>query len=169
MLGGFPHELGASLFLETQHGLKTGDAPEIDLVAAGALNTLVLRQIREGRVLAAHDISEGGLLVTLSEMLFGEKAFGAEVDLDLRSGAERLDALLFGESQNRVVLAVPDDAVDVVVEDANDAGVAVDVIGRVTDTPFFNLKIRGNQVFGADTESLRTTWDNAIPEYMSQI
>jgi len=169
LLGGFPYELGASFYLETQHGLKTGDAPEIDLNFAGALNDFVLAQISAGRVRAAHDISEGGLLVTLSEMLFGKKAFGAEVDLTLRSGASRLDTLLFGESQNRVVLAVPGDVVESVVEAANDADVPVDIIGKVTTAPIFDLRISGKQVFQTEVETLLALWDNAIPEYMSRI
>jgi phosphoribosylformylglycinamidine (FGAM) synthase-like enzyme len=102
-------------------------------------------------------------------MLFGKKTFGAEVDLTLRSGASRLDALLFGESQNRVVLAVPGNVVESVVESANDAGVPVDIIGKVTTAPIFDLRISGKEVFQTEVEMLRALWDNAIPEYMSRI
>ena len=102
-------------------------------------------------------------------MLFGEKTFGAILDLNLRSGVERLDALLFGESQNRLVLAIPDNAVDFVVEAANDAGVPVDIIGKVIESPLFDLSIHGKAVFQTDTVKLRTIWDETIPEYMSRI
>jgi len=168
LLGGFPHELGASLYLQTQHGLKTGDAPDIDLDAASRLYGLVLAQIRGGKVVAAHDISEGGLMVTVAEMLFGETTTGATLDLDLRSGADRLDALLFGESQNRIVLAVPASEADAVTEAANDAGVPVDRLGTTTEEPVFGLSIGGKPVFNVDTAELRSAWDDAIPQYMSR-
>ena len=102
-------------------------------------------------------------------MLFGKKTFGAELNLNLRSGAERLDALLFGESQNRVVLAVPSDVVESVVEAANDASVPVDILGEVTTAPIFDLRISGKQIFQTEVKMLRSLWGNAIPDYMSRI
>ena len=71
LLGGAPTELGGSQFLGVVHGKKTGDAPAVDLAAEKRLQDLVLSQIRRGASGAAHDLSEGGLLVALSEMLFG--------------------------------------------------------------------------------------------------
>ncbi len=170
LLGGFPDEIGASLHLQTQHGLKTGDAPDIDLDAAARLCDLVLAQIGQGRVRAAHDISEGGLLTTLAEMLFAEGAtFGAKLDLCPRSGDGRTDALLFGESQNRIVLAVPPDDVQSVTEAANDAGVPVDNLGTATDDPVFDLSLNAKPLFQVNSAKLRSIWDEAIPAYMSRI
>ena len=169
LLGDFPDEIGASLYLQTQYELKTGDAPDIDLHAAGRLYDFTLEQIKNGRVQAAHDISEGGLLVTLSEMLFGETTFGAELNLNPTPDAGRIDALLFGESQNRIVLAVPPTFVESVVEAANDASVPVHELGTATKAPVFNLSISGKTIFQTETSKLRSIWDEAIPAYMSRI
>ena len=59
LLGGAPTELGGSQFLGTIHGLKTGDAPAVNLAAEKRLQDFLLAQIRSGAVLAAHDLSEG--------------------------------------------------------------------------------------------------------------
>jgi phosphoribosylformylglycinamidine synthase len=52
---------------------------------------------------AAHDLSEGGLFVTLLESaIAGNKGFNIESDPNTRK-----DAFLFGEAQSRVVVTVP--------------------------------------------------------------
>ncbi len=102
-------------------------------------------------------------------MLFGETTFGAELNLNPTPDAVRIDALLFGESQNRIVLAVPPTFVESVVEAANDASVPVHELGTATKAPVFNLSISGKTIFQTETSKLRSIWDEAIPAYMSRI
>ncbi|HRJ35679.1 MAG TPA: AIR synthase-related protein, partial [Flavobacteriales bacterium] len=62
--------------------------------------------IRGGFINAAHDISDGGLWVTLAEM-----GMPRGLGFDIESDSElRLDAFLFGESQGRVVVTVSEEA-----------------------------------------------------------
>jgi phosphoribosylformylglycinamidine synthase len=131
LLGGPPSELGGSQYLGIIHGLKTGEAPAVDLPAEKRLQELVLAQIRAGRVEAAHDLSEGGFLVAVAEMLFGSDGLGASINLTAFS-APRLDALLFGESQGRVILAVSSTYEAVVLAAAQAAGVPADALGSTT-------------------------------------
>ena len=70
------------------------------------LHDFLIGEINQERIHAAHDVSEGGLLVCLAEMLFGEKRIGASFTISPETFTGRLDALLFGESQGRVVVAV---------------------------------------------------------------
>jgi phosphoribosylformylglycinamidine synthase len=165
LLGGAPTELGGSQFLGLLHGLKTGDAPAVDLAAEQRLQHFLLAQIKAGRVGAAHDLSEGGLLVTVSEMLFGPDAScGAALDLAALGGG-RTDALLFGESQGRVVLAVAAADLSAVTAAAAAAGVPAAPIGEVTAEAVLALRTAAWTTRWSVAE-LRRGWETSIEEAM---
>jgi phosphoribosylformylglycinamidine synthase subunit PurL len=166
LLGGAPDELGGSQFLGVIHGKKTGDAPAVDLGAEKRLQELLLAQIRAGRVASAHDLSEGGLLVAIAEKLFGPAGLGADVEL---SGlpAPRLDALLFGESQGRVVISVTPADVPAVLAEAGAAGVPAADIGAVTAGPKLSVKTaRGTLEWSVP--GLRLGWETSIETAMKR-
>jgi phosphoribosylformylglycinamidine synthase len=164
LLGGAPSELGGSQYLGVIHGLKTGDAPAVDLGAEQRLQDLLLAQIAAGRVRAAHDLSEGGLLVAVGEMLFApDRTFGARLDLATLGG--RQDALLFGESQGRVVLAVEAAEVPAVLAAAAAAGTPAQAIGAVTaDGSLAVRTARFEAVW--PVADLRRGWETSIEEAM---
>ena len=164
LLGGAPTELGGSQFLGLVHGLKTGDAPAVDLEAERRLQELILSEIRAGRVAAAHDLSEGGLLVAAAEMLFGPRDVGASLDLSSLSGG-RTDALLFGESQGRVLLAVPPAAAPAVLAAAARAGVPAAGVGAVTEKAVLALRI-GKFSLEWPAAQLREAWETSIETAM---
>jgi len=166
LLGGAPSELGGSQFLGLIHGMKTGDAPGVDLGAEGRLQGFLLGQIRVGRVRAAHDLSEGGLMVALSEMLFGPERLGAAVDL---SGlpAPRLDALLFGESQGRVLVSVSPAELPAFIAAAGAARVPADDIGRVSAADALTVKTALGPLEWS-VPGLRTAWDTSIERAMKR-
>ncbi len=102
LLGENSDELGASAYLALVHGLEAGRVPRLDLEREKQLQKAVLALIQEGLCDTAHDPSEGGLAVALAEMaMAGER--GARLEL---SDAIRPDALLYGEAQSRVVVAI---------------------------------------------------------------
>jgi phosphoribosylformylglycinamidine synthase len=166
LLGGAPHELGGSQFLGLVHGLKTGDAPAVDLAAEKRLQDFLLAQIRAGRVLSAHDLSEGGLLVAAAEMLFGPERVGADLDLTDFDGP-RQDALLFGESQGRVILAVAPEQVAPVMFAAGLAGVPADTLGTVTAGPALTAKTALGRL-AWDAGQLRSGWETSIEVAMKR-
>jgi len=166
LLGGAPSEIGGSQFLGIIHGMKTGDAPAVDLDAEKALQGFLLGQIKAGRVGAAHDLSEGGLLVAVCEMLFGPAPLGAELDL---SGlpAPRQDALLFGESQGRVVIAAAPADEPAVMAAAKAAGVPANPIGEVTANGKLGVRTaRGPLEW--DVSVLRVGWETSIETAMKR-
>jgi phosphoribosylformylglycinamidine synthase subunit PurL len=166
LLGGRPADLGGSQFLGVLHGLKTGDAPAVDLAAEKRLQDLVLGQIRAGRVQAAHDLSEGGLLVAVSEMLFGADGLGAAVDLSAPA-APRLDALLFGESQGRVILAVAPGDKAAVLAAAEAGGVPAEALGQVTGEGTLTVSTaRG--ALRWNVPELRAGWETSIDVAMKR-
>ena len=85
LLGKPTKNLGGSV-LARRLDLKDQPVPKTDFEANWKRYANYAAAVREGLILSAHDVSEGGLLVALAEMAFSEKA-GIEVDLDL-SAAE---------------------------------------------------------------------------------
>jgi phosphoribosylformylglycinamidine (FGAM) synthase-like enzyme len=166
LLGGAPAELGGSQFLGIVHGKKTGDAPAVDLPAEKRLQDFLLAQIRAGLVGAAHDLSEGGLMVALSEMLFGPDRVGAAADLS-GLAAPRLDALLFGESQGRVLVAVAADDEAAVLAAAKAAGVAADGIGSSTGDGKLSVRTALGELAWPVSE-LRHGWESSIETAMKR-
>src|SRR5204862_1948501 len=105
--------LGGSAYLQVVHGIKSGIPPRCHLENEKAVHDAVRGWIASGVVKGAHDCSEGGLAVALAESCISQqiardtpRLVGAQVDLSAVT-VPRLDALLFGETQGRVVISVP--------------------------------------------------------------
>jgi phosphoribosylformylglycinamidine synthase len=156
------------------HGVKNGLPPRVDLEAAKVLHTTLLGLIREGVVKSAHDCSDGGLAVALAECGFSRQIalgthrfLGATVDLSTlgAEGAVRLDALLFGETQNRVVISVS--AVDAgrVLKQAQLMGVPAVRIGTVGGEALVVKTPQGE--FSAPVSELHDAWWNSIARAMA--
>jgi phosphoribosylformylglycinamidine synthase len=165
LIGGAPCELGGSQYLGIVHGLKTGDAPQVDLAREGLQNDFLRSEIRASRVLAAHDLSEGGLLVAAAEMLFArDTTFGASLALGFLE-AKRTDALLFGESQGRIIVAAaPADAV-ILIRNAAAAGIAAAEIGQVSAKPELTISTASASA-SWDVRELRHGWETSIESAM---
>ena len=166
LIGGLPHELGGSYYLQTQFGKKEGRVPEIDLSAEKKVQDFLLAHISNESVLAAHDVSEGGLLVALAEMLFGETGLGFSLSFDSHGPSGRLDSLLFGESQGRVLLAVSAERQESVLLAAEESGLAAQVIGSADESGRLKISMAGEEILDASVSSLRESWSQAIPNYM---
>jgi phosphoribosylformylglycinamidine synthase len=181
--------LGGSAYLQVIHGKKNGSPPRCDLETAKTLHTTLLGLIQSGLVKSAHDCSEGGLVVCLAESCISQlvgretpRLIGATVDLANWEGQRvadpnngdggtpslpkiRLDALLFGETQSRVVVTcAPLDAVKV-VERAKLMGVPAVQIGSVGGD---KLTIKTNTgEFSTPVAELHDLWWNAIARAMA--
>jgi len=162
LLGAAPTELGGSQYLGIVHEMNTGDAPRCDLLDAQKLHNALRTLIKAGAVRGANAISEGGLLCCVAEMLFApEHTFGATLDLATLQGT-RLDALLFGESQNRAVIVVAAERMSSVLAESHLRGVSAAVIGEVVPMP--QLTVRGateDPVTWSLTE-LRQGWEESL-------
>ena len=166
LLGGLPDELGGSYYLQSAFSKKEGTCPKVDLDAEMNLQNLLIGQIEEGRICAAHDLSEGGLLVCLAEMLFDAHGLGASVLLPNLGTSGRLDALLFGESQARAIIAVKPDNCDAVIQAANNLGVPAHTMGKTDDSSQLKVEVAGTSVINADVSGLKNAWERAIPKHM---
>src|SRR5256714_5776216 len=105
LVGKIGDELGGSRFLKVCQEKKIGPPPHVDLAHEIEIQHAVRDLIREGLVKSAHDCSEGGLAVALTECCFNpEKLFGVEIDL--KADDTPAATVLFNESQSRIILSV---------------------------------------------------------------
>ncbi len=164
--------LGGSAWLQCLHGLKTGLPPRCDLEKERALHHAVRGFIACGLVKSAHDCSEGGLAVALAESCISRqiaretpRLIGAQIDLSFAATAAiRLEALLFGETQSRVIISVaPLDAVKV-VERAKILGVGAVKLGTTGGSELV-IK-RGDTECKWAVAQLHDLWWNAIARAM---
>lgn len=105
LLGEDYEEIGGSEYLKEIHGLVTGEIPKIDLQTEKDLYNLLLELVEARVINSAHDISDGGILVTLAEscIINKEKMIGAKVNIHIKT---REDFTFFSESQSRIIVSV---------------------------------------------------------------
>ena len=133
LLGDCRDELGGSEYIWVEHGLEEGAPPQLDLARELNVHRVTLAAIRRGLVKSAHDCSDGGLAIALAECcIVGE--IGASVELPPEVEAQtatRLDAVLWGESQSRVVLSCARENLPELRRMAKIAGVPLSDLGNV--------------------------------------
>ncbi len=166
LLGTTKDELGGTEYLRVVHSREQGSPPLLSLEAEQALHACVRRLIREGVVRSAHDCSDGGLAVALAEctMSSGTRLLGAVVRLNARR--LRLDSLLFGESQSRIVLSVSPNERDTVLRIASESNVPAELIGTVGgDRLVIEVTAEGGRSgcrIDVPVETLYDRWTNSL-------
>lgn len=96
-------DINSSEYLHKIKGVEFSPAPHFDLEEEFALQQKIAALIKAGILQSAHDVSEGGLFITLLESCFHSN-LGVDVvaaDSDIRK-----DGYWFGEAQSRVVVSV---------------------------------------------------------------
>ncbi|MEJ7692159.1 phosphoribosylformylglycinamidine synthase subunit PurL [Daejeonella sp.] len=102
MIGESVNDISSSQYLASYHKITACPAPHFDLEKEYAMHQVIKQLIRQGLIQSAHDISDGGLYITLLESSMpNELGFEIETDSSIRK-----DAFLFGEAQGRVVVSV---------------------------------------------------------------
>ena len=146
--------LGGSAWLDVQ-GLRGNRAPRVDLEILPRTLDAVYAAIRTGRILACHDVAEGGLFAAVAEMGFGGD-LGAEVDV--AGLAPRPDVALFNETAGVFVVEVADAA----TAEALFENVPHVVFGRTV--PEAELRVRdGDRVlFAAPLPELQAAWERPM-------
>jgi phosphoribosylformylglycinamidine synthase len=116
--------LEASETLKMLTGLIAGDAPYFDLDEEIRLQKTIIRLIREGIILSAHDCSEGGLATAICESAIASE-IGATMELPCEESADNL----FGEAQSRIILTVSKDKLAICQQIADEMNVPCVPIG----------------------------------------
>ena len=149
----FP-EFGGSELQKVIAGKYSGKAPAIDLQVEAKRQSSLSTAIREGLVLSAHDLSEGGLAVGLAESLFKGQGLGAEVNV-----TGDATVALFSESQSRFLVTVKAENKESFEKLWTDAS----QIGSVTNDGKLTVSVNGESVIEDTVDELHKLWSEAIP------
>jgi len=130
LLGTQRNDIGSSEYLNKIKGVAHSSAPHCELEEEFALQQLVSQLIKDHSIESAHDISEGGLIVTLLEAAyFNNKGF----EVSSNNSSLRKDAYWMGEAQSRVVVTCKAATIATIEAAAAKAGVEITVMGKVTN------------------------------------
>jgi phosphoribosylformylglycinamidine synthase len=163
LLGEHGEELGGSEYLAQVHRIESGRPPRLDLAREEAVQLACIEAISEGIVTAAHDCSEGGLAVALAECCFHpEGGMGAEIAIP---AGNRLDAMLFGETQSRILLAMPKTFLPRAEKIFAEREAPFQVLGHSGGS---RLKITAGKetVLNTPVSDLREAWSGGLAEWM---
>ncbi|WP_334332949.1 phosphoribosylformylglycinamidine synthase subunit PurL [Companilactobacillus sp. HBUAS59544] len=127
-----------------------GDLRNLDLDQEKNHQELVLKAIQQGLITSAHDLSEGGLAVALSEASF-ENQLGFEIQTDLSS------AQLFSETQSRFIVTVKAKDKDKFEAMSSD----LTLLGQVIADPKFKVTTKDDSVV-IDANKASKNWKEAI-------
>jgi phosphoribosylformylglycinamidine synthase len=174
-------ELGGSAFYHEILGVVGANVPELRWTKERGMSCGVIDAIHAGCVRAAHDISNGGLITTVAEMMMGGWAQGTlGVDLDLEQvplGRERASRVrgwpggpplllrLFSESSGFVLEATPDRTEELeAIFDRH--GVTAYPVGQIVAEPRLEVKGQGEVLIRLDLDTMKEAWTNGLAEAM---
>jgi phosphoribosylformylglycinamidine synthase subunit PurL len=149
--------LGQSIYLRELCGREEGAPPPVDLAVERRNGDFVRAQIVGRHVSACHDLSDGGLLVGLTEMCL---AGGTGATIKLPAGIAQPHAYLYGEDQGRYLIATTDG--EELVEAARKAGVPAVRLGYSGGV---NLTVEG--LLDAALDEIRAVHEAWLPDYMN--
>ncbi|MEN9686680.1 MAG: phosphoribosylformylglycinamidine synthase subunit PurL [Bacteroidota bacterium] len=129
LIGQQQNDIGSSEYLHKLKGVAYSPAPYFELEEELAVQNLIARLIREKQIQSAHDISEGGLAITLLESSF-PNGLGFKVSAN---SSLRKDAYWFGEAQGRVVVSCKEANTVQITELAKSLNIPVTKLGKVSE------------------------------------
>ncbi|RDV05246.1 phosphoribosylformylglycinamidine synthase subunit PurL [Undibacter mobilis] len=151
--------LGQSIWLREICAREEGAPPPVDLIEERENGEFVRSLIIDGAATAAHDLSDGGLLVALAEMAM---ASGIGAKLDAAPDDVPAHAYWFGEDQARYIVTVPAQAVELVMVRARKASV---LVSRIGTTGGDKIAVEGQRALAvADLNERSEGW---LPGYMA--
>ena len=155
-------KLDGSEFLKVVHGLIKGDVPPVNLEKEKELINLLLKLNEEDLIASAHDVSTGGILITILEKLLPTK-FGAELEI---YAEEREDVFLFSENPTRVVVSVLPEKAETFKEEVESTSLNWLYLGRVIPERKLILSYNGTELLSEDLEELKELWKTALESYL---
>jgi phosphoribosylformylglycinamidine synthase len=159
MIGSNHDDINSSQYLVNIHGVEKSTTPHFDLEEEYVNQKQLQMLIRKGAINSAHDVSEGGLFVALLE-----KGMASGLGFDITLPAEfRKDAVLFGESQSRIVVTVSEDDKDAFIDLMMLNGCDFDLLGHVTKG-----SIRVDDEDWGTVAEYQDIYDNALSDILTK-
>lgn len=157
LIGKSKNDISSSEYLFSYHKIKQSPAPYFDLDFELKLYKIMLTLIQNHLIRSAHDVSDGGLFITLLEC-----AMPRELGFDITSDAEiRRDSFLFGESQGRIVLGVAPSRESEFIDYMVEQNFPFSTLGHVTKG---EMRI-DDESYGFVKEA-KKVYENALEEYI---
>lgn len=155
--------LGASQYLSAVHSIEDGIPVMPNLEGEKALQHWLVDSVEQERLHAAHDVSEGGIAVTLAEMaIAGGVGVRADLGALATDGVERQDALCFGERPGVVVVAYAADGRESLSRSAEASGLSFLVLGEVENSTVV-VQIHGITLVELPLQIVRELHEGGIP------
>jgi phosphoribosylformylglycinamidine synthase subunit PurL len=158
-------EFSSSEYSKSIAGVIAGQPPAIDLAAEKRLQQCLLGLATSQSLQSAHDLSDGGLAVTLAESCFAAPQLGAWMTLQHNAPAE---SFLFGERGARAVISIAPTKLDGIFHLAHQHGVSATEIGHVTSDGIFSIQYNGSAIIEESVEALRDIWSHSLERALKQ-
>lgn len=129
LIGESVNDIASSQYLASYHKILSAPAPYFDLDKEYAMHQVVKQLIKHKVIQSAHDVSDGGLFIALTESAM-PNGLGFEIESD---SAIRKDAFLFGEAQGRVVVSISPEEQERFIELMATSEVEFSLLGSVSN------------------------------------
>ncbi|HVA98443.1 MAG TPA: phosphoribosylformylglycinamidine synthase subunit PurL [Bacteroidia bacterium] len=157
LIGASQNDISSSEYLYSYHKIKNSPAPHFNLDEEYKVQQAIKAMINAGLIQSAHDVSDGGLFITLME-----SAMPRGLGFDVSSDDEfRKDAFLFGEAQSRVVVSVKKENEDSFINLMMNEDVEFNFIGEVYDTEM----LIDDESYG-NIKDAKDWYDNALGDLL---
>jgi len=160
LIGESKNDINSSQYLSKICGVEFSPAPEFELDREFELQQLVAALIEKRVVQSVHDVSEGGLFITLIESCFNR---GKGFDVKATDNKLRKDAFWFGESQSRVVVSVLEEKQESFLRMVSGSGIEHTYLGTITGG---TISIDGEN--WGNTHDWKELYDTAIEKHLSK-
>ena len=158
LIGNKGENLNCSTFEEIILGTITVDPPDVDLQIE-KMNGIAIKKLINNQILSScHDISDGGLMISLCELLI-KSNIGANIKITNNS---KILEQLFAEEQSRYIISVPSNKQDKMFEILDNASIQYQSLGNITGN---QLKVNDEIVISLS--ELIEAFENLIPELMA--
>lgn len=158
LIGETKNDINSSEYLYSYRGVKGSPSPNFDIEKEKSAQNLIKNLILAKAIESAHDLSDGGLFVSLAESAMHSKlGFSIKTDTTLRK-----DAYLFGEGQGRILVSVSNSKLNAFENVIAESNVPAKLLGKVTETGFV---IDSESIIS--TDSAIDLFENTLPNYMA--
>jgi phosphoribosylformylglycinamidine synthase II len=129
LVGESVNDIASSQYLASYHKILSAPAPYFDLDKEYDMHQVIKQLIKHKVIQSAHDVSDGGLFITLVESSM-PNGLGFEIESD---SSIRKDAFLFGEAQGRVVVSISPEEQERFIELIATSEVDFSLLGTVSN------------------------------------
>jgi len=161
LIGNRKDELGGSIYYEINNALGK-NVPIIDFQENKSMIHCIIECIQESLLLSCHDISDGGMLVTLAEMVLGGSADG-KIGADIRFNYPYLrnDKMLFSESPG-FVIELEEKNIKKVQSMFMKCGLTAHYLGRTAKKPSLKIVNSNKTIISLRIDEMRKAWTSGF-------